>query len=167
MCKLIVKWIYVLDNGFSWQSGFSFAEDVAFEDKTGIRRLELRTNGEITVLKDYAWDGCTPKFCLIDIVFGIPDGVVHEKTKKPKTFYASLIHDALYQFLDDGLPLRRKDADQCFLMLMRESDFALSRIYYWAVRLFGGMFRRAGKRIRNTQGKKISLANPAARTNPP
>ncbi|MGH9890725.1 MAG: DUF1353 domain-containing protein [bacterium] len=158
MCKLKVKWLYVIEKKFSWPSGLSIAEDVAFEDETGARRLELRTNGEITVLKDYAWDGCTPKFCVFDIVFGVPDGVVHQVTRRPKTYYASLIHDALYQFLDDGLPLSRKDADNCFLQLMRESDFVLSQIYYWAVRGFGEIFRRIGKWIRKTRGRKVALA---------
>lgn len=157
MCKFVVKWMYVRENDFLWQSGLAIPEDMAFEDKNGIRRLELRKNGEITVLKNYAWDGCTPKFCLIDIVVGVPEGATHQRTKQPKTYFASLVHDALYQFLDDGLPLNRKDADQCFLKLMRESDFALSRIYYWAVRVFGGIFRRAGKSIRKTQGRKIPL----------
>ena len=158
MCKLKVEWIYVLENNFSWKSGRAITEDMAFEDKTGVRRLELRKNGEITVLKDYAWDGCTPKFCLFDVVFGVPDGVVHKITKRPKTYYVSLIHDILYQFLDDGLPLSRKDADDCFLQLMRESDFALSQIYYWVVRWFGEIFRRFGKQIRKTRGSRVALA---------
>jgi len=156
MCKLTVKWIYVLENNFSWQSGLTVPEDLAFADKKGVKRLQLRKTGEIVVFKGYAWDGCTPKFCLVDIVFGVPDGVVHETSKRPKTYYASLIHDVLYQFLDDGLALTRRDADNCFLRLMQESNFALSRIYYWAVRAFGGIFRRAAKRVRRTQGRKIA-----------
>jgi len=158
MCKFKVKWLFVIEQDYSWLSGLAIPEDADFYDKAGVKRLEIRQNGEIKVLKDYAWDGCTPKFCLLDLIFGVPDGVVHERTKRPKTYYASLVHDALYQFLDDGLPLSRKEADLCFLRLMQESDFVLSKPYYFAVRCFGGIFRRAAKRIRKTQGKKLVVA---------
>ena len=90
---------------------------------------------------DYAWDGCTPKFCLLDVLLGVPDGAVDSRTGKVKTYYASLVHDALYQFLDVGLPYNRKDADDFFLCLMEETGFILRQIYYRAVRLFGGSFR--------------------------
>ena len=158
MCKFKVKWLYVIDEDYSWQSGLAISENAEFYDKSGIKRLEIKQSGEITVFKDYAWNGCTPKFCLLDVVFGVPDGVVHERTKRPKTYFASLVHDALYQFLDDDLPLSRKDADDCFLKLMQESDFALSKLYYWAVRCFGHLFRRIAKKIRKTQGKKLIIA---------
>ena len=158
MCKFKVKWLYVIEKDYSWQSGLAISENAEFYDKSGVKRLDIKQSGEINVLKDYAWDGCTPKFCLLDVVFGVPDGVVHERTKRPKTYYASLVHDALYQFLDDDLPLSRKDADDCFLKLMQESDFALSKLYYWAVRCFGHLFRRIAKKVRKTQGKKLTIA---------
>jgi len=161
MCKNAEKWVFCIDQDFTWSSGLTITEDVAFLDLTGVRRLELRRGGEVRVLKDYAWDGCTPKFCLLDLVFGIPDGVVDSRTKKPKTYYASMVHDALYQFLSDGLPLKRRDADRCFLMLMSETGFVLRYPYYWAVRLFGGMFRRIGKWKRKTSGRMILLKEQA------
>lgn len=160
MCKNSEKWVFVLDKDFSWQSGFHLAEDCAFQDKTGTTRLILKTNGIIVVKKEYAWDGCTPKICVFDVLVGIPDGVVDSRTKKPKTFYASLVHDALYQFLPDGLPLTRKNADDCFLKLMEETGFVPRYFYYAAVRLLGGMFARAGRRIRKSKGRKISLSSP-------
>ena len=157
MGKTFERWVFWIDQDFSWNSGLPIAEDVAFLDRKGVRRLELRKGGEIRVLKGYAWDGCTPKFWLLDLVFGIPNGVVSSSTKKPKTYYASLIHDALYQFLSDGLPLSRGDADRCFLSLMTETDFLLRRPYYWAVRLFGEVFRRGMKLKRKTSGTMIRL----------
>lgn len=158
MSTLVVKWIYVLEQDYTWKSGRIFKEDLAFEDKSGVRRLELRKNGDVTVLKGYAWDGCTPKFCVIDLIFGIPDGAIHQHTKKPKAYFASMVHDAFYQFMDNGLPLNRKEADTCFLRLMKESNFALSGVYYAAVRVFGGIVRRIAKLIRKTKGKKVLLA---------
>lgn len=82
----------------------------------------------------------------------MPDGVVHAGTGRPKTYYASLVHDALYQFLPDGLPLKRVDADRFFLRLMEKSEFGPRWIYWIFVRLFGGLFRRVARRIRKTRG---------------
>lgn len=99
LCLNSVKWIYELDVDFTWASGFRFERDWAFQDRTGVTRLILRTNGAITVTKGYAWDGCTPKLCFFDMQIEIPDGVVDSRTRKSKTYYASLVNDALYQFL--------------------------------------------------------------------
>jgi hypothetical protein len=154
-CKNAVRWRYCLDHDYSWQSGFQFEHNWAFEDRTGTVRLVLRTDGTITVTRGYAWDGCTPKFCLLDFSFGIPDGVVNASTGKPKTYYASLIHDALYQFLPDDLPLTRHQADHCFLRLMARNDFAPRYVYYGAVWVFGGLFRRGGRMIRKTRGRRV------------
>ena len=105
MCRNSEKWVFELEQDFSWESGFTFTDDFAFKDKTGIVRLILLRNGKMTVNKRYAWDDCTPKICIFDVLFGTPDGVVDSRTRKPKTYYASLVHDALYQFLPDGVPL--------------------------------------------------------------
>ena len=84
--------------------------------------------------------------------------MVHARTGRPKTYYASLIHDALYQYLPDGLPLERYHVDEFFLRLMKESDFGPRWIYWLAVRLLGGLFRRAGRMVRNTRGFRQRIA---------
>lgn len=89
MSGLALRWIFVLEEDYPWQSGRTFAVDCAFEDATGKRRLELRKGGEIRVLKGYAWDGCTPKFAFWDICIGTPDGVPNSITKKPKAYFAA------------------------------------------------------------------------------
>jgi len=157
MCKNYEKWLFRLDNDFTWNSGFSLPQDLAFLDKGGVRRLELRKDGSITVLKNYAWDGCTPKFCILDILIGTPDGAVDSRTGRPKTYYASLVHDALYQFLDPGLPLSRKQADDCLLRLMNETEFTLRLLYYWVVRALGGIAQRIGNRLRQNSGSCVPL----------
>ena len=58
----------------------------------------------------------------------------------------SLVHDALYQFLADGLPLTRRQADLVFLQLMRESGFRLAPIYWLFVRALGGLVHAASVR---------------------
>ena len=157
-CKDSVNWLYKLEESYSWDSGHRLEEDLVFRDKMGAVRLVVEREGRITVTRGYAWDGCTPKFCVFDILIGIPDGVVHARTGRPKAYYASLIHDALYQYLPDGLPLKRYHVDDFFLRLLKESDFGPRWIYWLAVRLFGGLFRRAGRMVRGTRGYRQRIA---------
>jgi hypothetical protein len=151
-CRDAARWLYRLDEHFTWRSPFPLERDWAFQDSDGHTRLVLTTEGDITVMKRYAWDGCTPKLCVFDLVVGTPDGAVHPDTGKPKTSHASLIHDALYQFVPDGLPLTRPQADTCFLRLMEERRFALRYLYYGAVRTLGWISRPVTRRIRKTYG---------------
>jgi hypothetical protein len=148
----LAPWIYKLPRNHSWQSPYHFDRDWAFQDKKGRTRLVIAAEGLITVTRGYSWDGCTPKFYLLDLVFGTPDGAVYLGTGRPKTYYASLVHDALYQFLPDGLPLSRAQADRCFLILMKESEFVLRHVYYLAVRSFGWLTLPITRRIRQTNG---------------
>ena len=145
-------WIFRLSRSHSWQSPFRLDRDWAFQDKDGHTRLVISGGGLITVTRGYSWDGCTPKFYFLDLVFGTPDGVVDKRTGRPKTYYASLIHDALYQFLPDGLPLSRAQADECFLRLMTDSQFALRHVYWLAVRIFGWLTLPITRHIRHTHG---------------
>ena len=92
-CGDTVRWLYRLDEDFAWPSPFPVSHDVAFQDAEGQTRLLITTDGTITVLKGYAWDGCTPKVCFLDLLVGTPDGAVYEGTGRPKTYYASLVHD--------------------------------------------------------------------------
>jgi len=156
-CKNGVRWLYKLDQDFSWRSQHSVPENLLFSDKDGKVRLIMEKDGRITVTKGYAWDGCTPKICFFDILIGTPDGVVHSGTEKPKTYYASLIHDALYQFLPNmpkDKPVTRWDADAFFLRLMKETEFAPRWIYWLAVRVFGGLSVSVRKNVtRKTRGR--------------
>ena len=79
MSQFAVKWIFILDKDFvfnvrQYLTG-NFSEGCAFVDRQGKRRLEIHPNGDAKVLAGYSWDGCTPKFAIWDIVFGIPEGV--------------------------------------------------------------------------------------------
>ena len=157
LCKNSVRWLYRLEESFCWKSHLDIQEDCAFKDKTGVVRLILEKGGRITVTRGYTWNGCSPKFCFFDILIGIPDGVVDSRTGRPKTYYASLIHDALYQFVRDGLPLKRRDADHCFLRLMEETGFRPRYLYFFAVWLFGGLVWRVKRFVRKPAGKALPL----------
>lgn len=156
-CKDGAAWLYRLERNFTWDSGHSVPKDLVFRDKGGTVRLVIETSGRVTVMRGYAWNGCSPKFCLFDILIGTPDGVVHVGTGRPKAYFASLVHDALYQFLPLSAPLTRADADWVFLRLLAESDFAPRRLYWLAVRLFGWIVRLGQKRARQWKGTREAL----------
>jgi len=48
------KWFYRLDHSVTWESGHPFPEDMASNDASGIRRLEMKKEGAVTVLAGYA-----------------------------------------------------------------------------------------------------------------
>jgi hypothetical protein len=158
---IALDWIYVLGEDFDYPIGQYLSADCregcAFQDRRGARRLEIHPDGTLRIPAGYAWDGCTPKFALWDIVIGTPDGMPNQTTQKPKAYYASLVHDALYQFLDAGSPITREQADQLFLELLTRDGFAPRQLYYRAVRLFGGLFRPFTRWKRRYQGQRVPL----------
>ena len=156
-CENSVRWLYRLERSHAWDSGLAIDHDCAFKDKEGRVRLILERGGRITVTRGYAWNGCSPKFCFVDLIVGTPDGVVDARTGWPKTYYASLVHDALYQFAGDGLPLSRSQADGCFLRLLDATGFRLRWIYFVAVRLFGGFTRHITRWVRKTRGTAMPI----------
>ena len=74
-------------------------------------------DGYITIKKGYAWNGCSY----------VPDF--------KGTYYASLVHDALYQY-----KINRNVADLVFYDLMKRDKFIGSCVYYKGVRIFGKIF---------------------------
>ena len=157
MCKNSVRWLYRLEQNFSWESGIHFERDHAYRDKAGKVRLIIEAGGRITVIRGYSWNGCSPKFCLFDLIIGTPDGVVHAVTGHPKTYFASMVHDALYQFLRVETSVTRSQADACFLRLMAESDFSLRYLYWGAVRTLGWLVWRGKQHKRDWAGKSVEL----------
>ena len=111
------------------------------------RWLTVEENGTITVAAEYAWDGNSKKLNVFDLfVLGTPDGIVDVRTMKPKTWYASLVHDALYQYYGYH-GIARKDMDAIYRALAREANFAPAELYWLIVRICGGLFF-LGKRRR-------------------
>jgi len=91
-----------------------------------------------TNYKGYAWDGCSPKFKIKDVYFGIPEAVVNWETGQSKTYYASLIHDVFYQFNKELRSLvKRKEVDRELCNILKRDQFRFAVPYYIAVRLFG------------------------------
>lgn len=100
--------------------------------------------GIIRIHAGYAWDGCSPKFRIGNHLVGTWDGFVNKRTGLQQMYYASLVHDALYQFVIDypGFGLTREDADDIFLTLADRDGFPLAVPYYYAVRILGGIYHR-------------------------
>lgn len=109
--------------------------------------LEITEDGKMTIFgtnqDGYAWDGCSPKWIWRDLVWGTPDGRLHyhkdRDRYKPITYYASMLHDVLYQFKND-VPITRKEADSIFQDNLRLVRFKWSGLYFFAVRTFGWMY---------------------------
>ncbi len=101
--------------------------------------LHISKDGVITVKaneKGYAWDGCTPKVSIFNLfILGVPDGHVDYRTMEPFTYRASLVHDALYQYLDT-IPVTKEKVDWLFLKML--GDFKLRYVYHFFVKYFGG-----------------------------
>jgi hypothetical protein len=127
-------WIYKIEQDFVYRdTGWILQQEYVSE------WLHISQQGVITVKanqKGYAWDGCTPKKSVFNLfIIGIPDGHVDYRTMQPYTYYASLVHDALYQYLE-SVPVSKAQIDQLFLKMLK--DFKLRRLYYLAVKNFGG-----------------------------
>lgn len=106
----------------------------------------------------YAWDGCTPKFVLFDLIIGTPDGKLDYATEQPITYYASMLHDLLYQFKRE-IPLSRKDTDVLFYIILKQANFSLRHIYYFFVRLFGGFLFPGWNTKTSQKGIKIEACS--------
>ncbi len=119
--------------------------------------LTISPTGVLHVKRNYAWNGCSPKFEVFGMVFGTPEGSLpedHEKQsilnnlenlsykgfdwRMPKTYYASLIHDSLYQISEKCTgQMSREKVDMIFYQILRAYNFFLAPLYYQAVKYFG------------------------------
>ena len=85
--------------------------------------IRLYSDGEIIIVEGYAWDGST---CSFD----------------KNSLRASLVHDALYQLMREGLLHKkyRKQADQLYRdMLIEDGLWKIhANLRYWALRNFAG-----------------------------
>lgn len=124
---------------FTLEQDFEFKHQLFMNVNFNSEWLQI-FGGVIFIPKGYSWDGCTPKIKIAGkLVIGTPDGEIHPETGKPRTYYASLVHDALYQYFPQH-GISRKDIDSLFLDMLRMSGFKSAGLYHRAVRWFGGIF---------------------------
>ena len=104
--------------------------------------LKIDNLGTITVKGSrrggFAWNGCSPKWNCLHFTWGTPDGKLDYFTEKPMTYYASMVHDAIY-FVKGSVNISRRETDVLFKLLMREAKFMWSWKYFFWVRAVGWM----------------------------
>ena len=126
--------VYILDEDYERKSSIL---DVGYKNDW----IFINPEGHIYVKKGYAWNGCSPKINFLDMIIGTPEGEINPETGKPKTYYASLIHDALYQFSEDLKDkIGRRQADKEFHDMLKAEKFRPADLYYAAVRMFSSQF---------------------------
>ena len=132
---------------FVHQKDYTYTTDILQNRVCDFKWLNINENGTITVKgtykNGYAWDGCTPKRNFLHITWGNFDGELKRFSKgdyKPYTYYASMIHDVLYQYKRCA-PITRKEVDRIFYIMLKESSFMWARMFYLGVRMFGLVFR--------------------------
>ena len=121
-CSNNERWLYKLPADYEWQSPYPQQQDWAFADQHGKIRLKLLRDGRIVVVKDYAWDGCTPKFCLFDILLGTPDGDWVSMAVPADGSYG-IEPGVIYSF-----PVRCSGGDYAIVQGLEVSDFSRERM---------------------------------------
>ena len=97
--------------------------------------------GVATIKKGYAHNGCSPKVKICGKIFGTWDG------RKNELEDPSRWHDIFHKYSKElaKLGIERIDVDRLFLRDMIEVEFKEARLYYNAVRAFGGIgWKRGG-----------------------
>jgi hypothetical protein len=136
-------WKYRLPQAVTYQArhtpDFAFNMDsmAFFTDGAGRLWLSIDVNGKITIEAGYAWDGCSPKFCVLGRMIGTPDGAPSPLTGLPRTYFASLVHDALLQWVHDpAMPFTRLQIDRIFRDILEEDGWSAAWLYYAGVRVY-------------------------------
>ena len=131
--------LYILTSDIGYNTSIQGYSKI-INDKNNNPILKIDSNGCLYIFKGYAWNGCSPKFKFGNLIIGTPEGE-EDSNGYPKTYWASLIHDALYQLSEYTFNKSdRKIADNIFLSLLQKNDFKYATIYFNMVRLFGWMF---------------------------
>ena len=115
-----------------YRSGYRYQLAANYSVFTGILHHKIRTDyltltpsGWLTIRKGYAWDGAT----------GFP-------STPNSLMRASLVHDALYQMIRNGLFDDRAAADVVFFEFASEDGFLAAPLALWIVQQWGERFAR-------------------------
>lgn len=160
------EWLIIHDGTIVVNPGYSTTSHCKVEYDFSVRRA-------------YAWDGCSPKRWFYWVaLFGTPDwgdkleevttisqdttAIKSKEVVWQRAHHASLVHDALYQYLNQ-IPIDKRDVDQLFHDMLIVSGFNhwVAKIYHSAVHRFGA------SDVGETEGsthpnKNFELINPPA-----
>jgi len=135
----------ILDENIVWDSGRRGINWYPSDDDEAIGFVI--ENGYWYISKGWSWDGATMA----------PEGPEDPlKEGYPLIWLATLGHDLGIYFLneEDDFPYSKADVDRAFFSIMLKRNSKLSYIYYWAVRIFGGLFHIFSKTFRKHKESK-------------
>ena len=127
-------------DGYKYQLVESYVVDIHLTGVTAITRwLELTSDGVLTIREGYAWDGPSGPAC-----------------DTPNFMRGSLVHDACYQLLREGLlpPACRDHADRLLRDMCREDGMSAIRAWW----VYQGVARFAGPAARHDHEKPVRYA---------
>lgn len=137
-----MPYVYTLAADYQYATGLTNTKPVMFGDDDHIW-LIIDAEGVMTIAKGYASDGCSPRYVFCNYVISPPDGPIDLDTGLPQTYYASLVHDALCQFIDSpDMPFSRAQIDRIFYDILVRDHFKWADQYYWAVTNLGPIHKR-------------------------
>jgi hypothetical protein len=150
--KVMSKWIYKIERNIAFFPPREVFRGVAPFESEWLKIDPVA--GTIAIQKGYAWDGCSPKlFSVLGLFWaGTPDGIMCEDGFT-KTGKASLVHDALYQYLGSH-GMSRAACDKVFFHQMKDDGFALRHVYYVAVRALGGIAHWLSSKLNKLRTKR-------------
>ncbi len=101
--------------------------------------ISISENGVVYISRWYAWNGCSPCINVFDLfLINTPNGIKNPYTGLPKTYNASLVHDALVQFSKEH-KIPRKIVDRVFYETLKQCGFKAAGLYYMAVKVFSAL----------------------------
>ena len=125
------RWRYRLEEDFCYYS--ETLKGIYFDSQWFVIR-----DGDITVKAGYAWDGVTPAFYFLGVWWGVWDGP-KGKDKKPCSWKATVVHDAMCQFIGLIKGISKDQTVEVFKELLKINTapkFMVS-LYPKAVKYFG------------------------------
>lgn len=141
MKRLNYKWIATETKQF-FLPDYNGGEKTILSKKDHTVLAKITPDGNLTVYKGYAWDGCTPKWVIGGKVFGVWDGFITYENKQ-QMYYPSMVHDVLCQIYnrEHGINFyTRKSIDTIFYNEMTHPSLDINVIhrciYYTGVRVY-------------------------------
>lgn len=125
------RWRYRLEKDFTYFS--EHLRGIKFDSQ-----WLIIDDGNVTVKTGYAWDGATPAFYFLGVWWGVWDGP-KGKDKKPSSWQATLVHDAMCQFIGLIKGIKKEQTVEVFkeLLEVNKSPKFMVSIYPKFVNYFG------------------------------
>lgn len=140
--------------GYPWnKESLVVTRKIVWKCPTNIHKKWVSLDGKVTIINDlwyidvgYKFDSCT--WVESGRADKTPDLPVKSLTDQPVhvLWFGALIHDIGYDNLGDNtFPFKRYEMDVFFYCIISEvEEFDIPTLYYYGVRVFGGIFAFVG-----------------------